>query len=95
MHLLHKAMTKKEATVFKITWILNRIMKSKKASAALLKKSRKFGPFLKGKFAVSDGVRFKCQNYGDSNLQSTYYENYTLSEEVMNLFVFNFLQRNN
>lgn len=45
---------------------------------------------LKGLFAVTDRSRFKFQNYGDLNLQNAYYEGYTQSKEVANLFVFKF-----
>ncbi|KAI0558517.1 DDE endonuclease [Gracilaria domingensis] len=61
-----------------------------KASETVMKKSKEFGPPLKVVFGITDGGRFKCQNYGNEELQNAFYEGFTQQEEVTNLFVFNF-----
>lgn len=61
-----------------------------KESTELLQQNREFGHLLKGVFAVVDGGRMPCADYEDPDMQNAYYEGYTCSVEVTNLFVYNF-----
>lgn len=72
----------------RITWPTVEEMKE---STQLLQENREFGHLLKGVFAVVDGGRMPCADYNDPDLQNAYYEGYTCSVEVTNLFVFNFM----
>lgn len=49
-------------------------IEDKKASAALLEKIRRTVPLLKEFFGITNDGQFKCQNYGDTDLQVAYSE---------------------
>eukprot|EP00172_Hildenbrandia_rubra_P003983 Plantae.Rhodophyta-Hildenbrandia_rubra.ctg7260.p1 GENE.Plantae.Rhodophyta-Hildenbrandia_rubra.ctg7260~~Plantae.Rhodophyta-Hildenbrandia_rubra.ctg7260.p1 ORF type:complete len:412 (+),score=29.57 Plantae.Rhodophyta-Hildenbrandia_rubra.ctg7260:277-1512(+) len=72
---------------FEIRWPSPKEME---LSAALLEKNRAHGGVLKGVLAVTGGGRMPCADYTDTGLQSAYYEGYTTSAEVTNLFALNF-----
>ena len=61
-----------------------------KRSEQLLTKNRKYESLLKGVFGVTDGGRMPCAVFSDPNMQNAYFEGFTQSVEVTNLFVFNF-----
>lgn len=58
--------------------------------AQLLQRSRPIGHLLLGVFAVVDNGRFKCPDYFKGDMQKANYEGYMCSEEVTNLFLFDF-----
>ena len=59
-------------------------------SADLLTQNRPNGALLSNIFAVVDGGRLPYADYVDTDIQNAYYEGYTMSVQVTNLFVFNF-----
>lgn len=60
------------------------------ASALQLVNNRPNGALLDGVFAITDGCRIPCADYITPDIQNAYYEGYTQSVEVTNLFVWNF-----
>lgn len=59
-------------------------------SSNLLQKNRKYGPLLRGFFGLTDGWRMRCIKYTYKVLQNAYWEGYTQSDEITNLFVWDF-----
>ncbi len=58
--------------------------------AALFHHNRPNGRVLRGIFGISDEVRMPCANHSDLFWQNSYWEGFTQSHEVTNLFVWNF-----
>ena len=74
-------------TEFEIRWPS---LTEMKASASILERNREYGKLMAGIFAVVDGARTPCADFTDADLQNAYWEGYTQSVEVTNLFVWNF-----
>ena len=87
LEVLLNVVEKRSRAYFEIRWPTEEEML---ASSLLLQHNREYGPLLKGVFAVTDGGRMPCADYTEPNLQNAYYEGFTQSVEVTNLFVWNF-----
>lgn len=61
-----------------------------KYSSKLLVENREYGYLLAGVFGVVDGGPWACADYNDVDTQNEYYEGYTCTVEVSNIFVFYF-----
>ena len=59
-------------------------------SASILEQNRNHDGLLNGVFAVMDGGRMLCSRNGDPNIQNAYWEGFSQSREVTNLFVWDF-----
>lgn len=87
LEVLLQVVKKKDRQEFVVKWPSSDEMIQ---SNNLLKENRQNGRVLDGIFAVVDGGRIPCAEYTDKDLQNAYYEGYTQSVEVTNLFVWNF-----
>lgn len=87
LRVLYQVVSNPIRPAFRIAWPS---FEEQKASAELLGRNRPNGALLKGIFSVTDGGRFKCADYVDTDIQNAYFEGYTQQDEVTNLFVFDF-----
>lgn len=87
LQVLLRLCVKKRHPDLRIEWPSESEMKE---SAELLSKNRRNGSLLQKIFGVLDGGRLPCADYTDSDVQNAFYEGYTTSVEVTNLFAFNF-----
>ena len=61
-----------------------------KESSNLFEKNRKYGPLLRGVFGLTDGGRMRCVKYTVKALENAYWEEYTQSNKITSLFVWDF-----
>ena len=87
MEVLSRKVRRPENTDFEIRWHTTPEFHN---SAALLRLNCPKVPILAGIFAVMDGLKMPCATYTILELQNTYWERFTLGDEVRNLFVWNF-----
>lgn len=82
MHVLEYMFTKMTNPVWKISWPTADEME---LSFKLLENNRKYGPILKGVFAIMDGARFKNTNYVNTEIQNDFYNGFNFDVEITNL----------
>ena len=87
LEVLWRAVKDPSREAFAIRWPTEEEMR---ASSSLLERNREYGVVLKGIFGIMDGARMPCADYTNKNIQNACYEGCACSEEVTNLFVFNF-----
>lgn len=74
----------KEYPEFEIRWPT---VEEMRLSSSLLEHNREYVHLLRGVFVVLDGGRIPCASYSDHDLQNAYWEEFTQSIEVTNMFV--------